>query len=211
MVHDWVGGVPSDAWRPDIQARVHGDGICVDYVWIISAKTPRANLNATYWCEVFPDTADFRNLRNDIQQGLARTKMLASIRAEPRDLPPLANQHQEIHYLIKRHCLNPSQALALRQVLDESCIRILTAGAGTGKSMTLVHIKAVLWQQGYIVAENPDAADLSTINLGRRLGGREGDNPPPSLRSCVLVTTPTNAQVHNLLSQVHEESYVSLC
>ena len=67
----------------------------------------------------------------------------------------------------------------MRQVLDESCITALTGGAGVGKSETLMAcIKAVLWHQGYIVAQNPDPADLSTINLGRRVGGPEGDNPP---------------------------------
>ena len=49
----------------------------------------------------------------EIQQGLAWPKMLANIQAEPRDLPRLSNQDQEIlQYLVKRHCLNPSQALA---------------------------------------------------------------------------------------------------
>ena len=65
-------------------------------------------------------------------------------------------------------------------------------------------IKAVLWQQGCIVAQNPDVADPGSINLGKRVGGVEGDNPP---RSCLLVAAPTNAQVDNLLQRVHEESY----
>ena len=43
-------------------------------------------------------------------------------------------------------------------------------------------IKAVLWQQGYIVAQTLDLDDPSTINLDKRLGGLEGDNPP---RSCL--------------------------
>ena len=124
------------------------------------------------------------------------------------DLPRLSNKdHKILHYVIKRQCLNPSHALAVRQVLDESYITALTGGAGTGKSETLVAcIKAMLWQQGYIVAQNPGPADPSTINLGRRVGSPEGDNPPPP-RSGVLVTAPTNAQVANLLSRVHEESY----
>ena len=81
----------------------------------------------------------------------------------------------------------------------------LDGGAGTGKLEAMVAcIKAVLWQQGYIVAQNPDSAHLSTINQGRRVGGLEGDNAP---RSCLMVTAPTNAQVDNLLSRVHEEYY----
>ena len=38
-------------------------------------------------------------------------------------------------------------------------------------------IKAVLWQQSYIVALTPDPANRGTINLGKRVGGRAGDNP----------------------------------
>ena len=121
MVHGWVADRPWDASRPNFEARVHGDGISGDYVGISSANKPRADLNAEYWCQVVPDTAAFRNLRDEIQQGLAWPKMLANIRVEPRDLPPLSNQDQEIlQYVVRRHCQNPSQALAVRHVLDES-------------------------------------------------------------------------------------------
>ena len=93
----------------------------------------------------------------------------------------------------------------MRQVLDESCITTLNGGAGTGKSETLVAcIKAVLWQQGHLVAQNPDPANLSTVNMGKKMGGPEGDTPP---RACVLVAAPTNAQVDILWSRVHEECY----
>ena len=111
------------------------------------ANKPRGNLTGTYWCKVVLDTAAFRTLRKEIQQGLAWPKMLANIQAEPRDVPPLSNEDQEIFkHLVQRHGLNPSQALAVHQVLDESCITALTGGAGTGKSETLVAcIKAVLW------------------------------------------------------------------
>ena len=60
---------------------MHGDDISGDYVWISSANKARANLKARYWCQVLPDTAAFRNLRNVIQQGLAWPKMLANISA----------------------------------------------------------------------------------------------------------------------------------
>ena len=93
----------------------------------------------------------------------------------------------------------------MRQVLDDSCITALTGGAGTGKSETLVAcIKAVLWQQGLLVAQNPEPADPGTWNMGRKVGGPETDTPP---RACVLVTAPTNAQVDMLLARVHEECY----
>ena len=131
-----------------------------------SANKPRAYLNAKYWCQVIPDTVDFRNLRNEIRQGLAWSKKVANIRAQPRDPPPLSNQDQEIfQHLVKRHCLNPSQVFAVCQILDKSCITALTEGAGIGKLETPVACtKAVLWQLGYIVTQNPDPADLSTIN-----------------------------------------------
>ena len=88
----------------------------------------------------------------------------------------------------------------MRQVLDESCITTLIGGAGTRKSQTLVAcIKAPLWQQGLLFAQNPDPANLGTINMGKKVGGPEGDTPPPA---CVLVTAPTNAQVDNLLTCV---------
>ena len=89
MVTWCTAGPPRDAWRQDFEARVHGDGISGDYVWISSTNKPRANLNARCWCQVVPDTAAFCNLRNEIQQGLAWPKLLANIRAEPRNRPPL--------------------------------------------------------------------------------------------------------------------------
>ena len=118
----------------------------------------------------------------------------------------LSNEDQEIlKHLVQRHALNPSQALAVRHVLDESCITALTGGAGTGKSETLVAgIKAVLWQQGPLVAQNPDPANLGTVNMGKKVGGPEGDTPP---RACVLLVAPTNAQVDMLLTRVHQECY----
>ena len=89
--------------------------------------------------------------------------------------------------------------------MDESCITALIGGAETGKSETLVAcINAVLWQQGLIFAQNPNAANLGTINTGKTMGGPQGDTPR---RACVLVSAPTNTQVDNLLSHVHDECY----
>ena len=166
MVHGLVADAPWDASKPDLEARVHGDGIPIDYVWISSANKPRGSFKGKYWCHVVPDTAAYRNLRNQNQHGLVWLKLLANIRAESRDPPPLSNQDRETSRCVIEHqCPNPSQALAVRRVLDESCITTLSGGAGTGKSETLVAcIKAVLRRKGYIVAQDPDPADPSTVN-----------------------------------------------
>ena len=207
MVRGWISANPNwDKHKPDFEARVHGDGISGQRGWISCANKPHANLIGNYWCKVVPNTGAFRTLRKEIQRGAAWPKLLANMRAEPRDAPPLSNEDQDIlKHLVKPHALNPSQALAVRQELDESCLTALTRGAGTGKSETLVAcIKAVVWQQGFLVTQNPDPADLGTLNMGRKVGGPETDTPP---RACVLVTAPTNAQVDMLLARVHEECY----
>ena len=207
MVRGWIcSNHHWDKNKPDFEARVHGDGISGQRVWISCANKPRTNLADTYWCKVVPDTGAFQTLRREIQDGEAWPQLLANMRAEPRDTPPLSTEDQDIlKHLVKQHGLNPSQALAVRQVLDESCITAWTGGAGTGKSETLVAcIKAVLWQQGLLVAQNPEPADRSTWNMGRKVGGPESDTQP---RACVLVTAPTNAQVDMLLARVHEECY----
>ena len=64
-----------------------------------------------------------------------------------------AFERHVLKHLVQCHALNPSHALAVRQVLNESCIAALTGGARRGKSKTLVPcIEAVLWQQGLLVA-----------------------------------------------------------
>ena len=92
----------------------------------------------------------FAPLRREIEQGAPWPKLLANMRAEPRDTPPLQDI---LKHLVKQHALNFSQGFAVRHVLDESCITALTGGARTGKSETIVAcIKAVLRQQGLLVA-----------------------------------------------------------
>ena len=59
-------------------------------------------------------------------------------------------------------------------------------------------IKAVLWQQGPLVAHNPDPADMGTVKMGKKVGGPEEDTEP---RACVLVNAPTNAQVDMSLAR----------
>ena len=155
---------------------------------------------------VVRDSNACRNLRNEIQKAAAWYTLLAIIRAETKELPHLSDRDQRIlHHLVQRHCLNPSPALAVCQVLHESCRTALTGGGGTGMSETLLAcVKAVLWQKGDIVAQNLDHADSGSINLGKRRSGPEGDEPP---RSCLLVAAPSDAQVDNLSQRLHEESY----
>ena len=72
MVHGWIAANRnSDASKPDFEARVHGDGISRDRVWISCANKPRANVTSTYMCKVVPDTAAFRTLRKEIEQVFA--------------------------------------------------------------------------------------------------------------------------------------------
>ena len=110
--------------------------------------------------------------------------MLNATRQEPRLSNSLPAEDQQIlRHLVEHHNLNPSQALAVRQCLDEGAVvSSMTGGAGTGKSETLVAcIKAVMWQQGYFdpCIPNPKAPD--SIHTGRKGGGGGGTNrQPPS-------------------------------
>ena len=46
-------------------------------------------------------------------------------------------------------------------------------------------IKAMLWRQGDIVAQDPHRGDPSLINLGKRVGGTGWvRHPPPSSHAC---------------------------
>ena len=60
-------------------------------------------------------------------------------------------------------------------------------------------IRAVLWQQGLVVTQNHDPADMKTFNMSRKVGGPGKTSQP---RACVLVTAPTNAQADMLLARV---------
>ena len=79
------------------------------------------------------------------------------------------------------HNLNPSQALAVRQCLDEGAIvSSMTDGAGTGKSETLVPcIKAVMLQQGFFDPCIPNHRAPASIHTGKK-GGGGTQRPPPS-------------------------------
>ena len=85
MVHGRIAANRNlDAFKPDFQARVHGDGISGQRVWLSCANKPRANLTGTYWCKVVPDTSAFHTLRREIRHGSACPKLLANIRAETK-------------------------------------------------------------------------------------------------------------------------------
>ena len=188
--------------NPDWIGKVQGDGTSGDMVTIVCANKPPILHIRRWWCCVLPDEAAFRSLREEIRTGEAWNALLNATRQEPRlsnSLP--AKEQQILRHLLEHHNVNPSQALAVRQCLDEGAVvSSMTRGAGTGKSETLVAcIKAVMWQQGCFdpCIPNPKAPD--SIHTGRRGGGAPTDRPP---RACILVTAPTNAQVDNLMLRV---------
>ena len=60
MVRGWMcSNHHWDKNKLDFEARVHGDGISGQRVWISCANKPRTNLADTYWCKVVPDTGAF--------------------------------------------------------------------------------------------------------------------------------------------------------
>ena len=96
MVRRWIPGNPNwDKHKLDFEARVHGDGISGRRVWISCVNKARTNLIGNYWCKVVPDTGAFHSLRREIQKGAAWPNLLANMRAEPRDTPPLSTEDQD--------------------------------------------------------------------------------------------------------------------
>ena len=141
-------------------------------------------------------------MREEIRTGEAWNALLNATRQEPRLSNSLPAEDQHIlRHPVEHHNLNPSQALAVRQCLDEGAVvSSMIGGAVTGKSETLVAcIKAVMWQQGYFDPCIPNAKASDSIHTGRKGGGAPTDKPP---RACILVTAPTNAQVDNLMLRV---------
>ena len=148
------------------------------------------------------DEAAFRSLREEMRTGEAWNALLNATRQEPQLSASLPNEDQQIlRHLVEHHNMNPSQALAVRQCLDEGAVvSSMTGRAGTEKLENLVAcIKAAMWQQGYFdpCIPNPKAPD--SIHTGKKGGGAPTDKPP---RACILVTAPTNAQVDNLILRV---------
>ena len=80
----------------------------------------------------------FRSLREEIRTGKAWNTLLNATRQEPHVAASLPTEDQQsLCHLMAHHNLNPSQALAGRQCLDEGAIvSSMTYGAGTGKSET---------------------------------------------------------------------------
>ena len=187
LIHGWdmkradIGG--DVAPYTDLIGKVHGDGTSGDMVTIVCAnKLPIMYLH-NWWCCVLPDDAAFRSLREEIRTGQASNALLNATRQEPHLAASLPVEDQQIlRHLVAHHNLNPSQALAFRQFLDEGAIvSSMTGGAGTGKSETLVAcIKAVMWQQGSFdpCIPNPKAPD--SIHSGKKGGGGGTQQPSPS-------------------------------
>ena len=181
--------------NPDWIGKVQGDGTSGDMVTIVCANKPPILHIRRWWCCVVPDKAAFRSLREEIRTGEAWNALLNATRQEPRlsNSLPAADQ-QILRHLVEHHNLNPSQALAVRQCVDEGAV------VSSRKSETLVAcIKAMMWQQGYFdpCIPNPKAPD--SIHTGRKGGGAPTDNPP---RAFILVTAPTNAQGDTLMLRV---------
>ena len=167
--------------NPDWIGKVQGDGTSGDMVTIVCANKPPILHMRRWWCCVLPDEAAFRSLREEIRTGVALNTLLNATRQELRLSNSLPAEDQQIlRHLVEHHNLNPSQALAVRQCLDEGAVvSSMTGGAGTGKSETLVaRIKAVMWQEGHFdpCIPNPKAPD--SIHTGRKGGGT--NRQPPS-------------------------------
>ena len=178
LIHGWVmdwsdlGG--DTAPEADFIGKVHGDGTSGDMVTIVCANKPPIVQNHKYWCCVLPDEAAFRSLRDEIRTGKAWNALLNATRQEPHLANSLPTEDQQIlRHLVAHHNRNPSQALAVRQCLDECAIASsMTGGAGTGKSETPVAcIKAVMWQQGHFDPCIPNPKKPGSIHTGKKAGG----------------------------------------
>ena len=187
LIHGWDmkrADIDGDvAPYPDWIGKVHGIGTSGDMVTIVCAnKAPIPYLHK-WWCCVLPDEVAFWSLREEIRTGQAWNALLNATRQEPHLAASLPTKDQQIlRHLVAHHSLNPSQALAVRQCLDEGAIvSSMTGGAGRGKSETLVAcIKAVMWQQGYFDPCIPNPKALDSIHTGKKGGGGGTQRPPPS-------------------------------
>ena len=127
LIHGWdmdrsdLGGDIAPA--PDFIGKVHGDGSSGDMVTMVCANKPPIVQKHKYWCCVLPDEAPFRSLREEIRTGKALNALLNATRHEPHVAASLLAEDQQIlRHLVAHHNLNPSQALAVRQCLDEGAI-----------------------------------------------------------------------------------------
>ena len=168
---------------PDWIGKVHGDGTSGDMVTKLCANKPPILYLHISWCCVLPDEAALRSLREEIRTGQSWSALLNATRQEPHLAASLPAEDQHIlRHFVAHHNLNPCQALAVQQCLDEGAVvSSMNGGAGTGKSETLVAcIKAVMWQQGYFdpCIPNPKAPD--SIHIRKKGGGGGTQRPPPS-------------------------------
>ena len=166
---DWIG-------------KVHGDGTSGDVVTIVCANKPPILYLHKWWCCVLPDEAAFRSFPEEIRKGKAWNALLNAPRQEPHLAASLpAEDPQILRHLVAHHNVNPSQALAVRQCLDEGAIvSSMTGAAGTGKAETLVACsKAVMLQQGHFDSCIPNSKKPDSIHTGKK-GGRGTRRPPPS-------------------------------
>ena len=119
---------------PDWIVKVQGDGTSIDWVTIVCAnKAPILHIHR-WWCCVLPDEVAFRSLREEIRTGDARNALLNATRQEPQLSASLPAKDQQIlRHLVEHHNLNPSQALAVRQCLDQGAVvSSMTGGGGRG-------------------------------------------------------------------------------
>ena len=117
--------------NPDWIGKVQGDGTSGDMVTIVCAnKLPILHIRR-WWCCVLPDEAAFRSLREEIRTGEAWNTLLNACRQEPQLSASLPDEDQHIlRHLVEHHNLNPFQALAIRQCLDEGALVSSMTGGG---------------------------------------------------------------------------------
>ena len=115
--------------NPDWIGKVHGDGTSGDMVTIVCAnKSPVLHIRR-WWCRVLPDEAAFRSLREEIRTGETWNALLNATRQEPQLSASLLDEDQQIvRHLVEHYNVNPSQALAVRQCLDEGAVVSSMAG-----------------------------------------------------------------------------------
>ena len=139
LIHGWdmkqsdIDGniAPYPGWI----GKVHFDGTSGDMVTIVCANKPPNVYDHKWWCWVLPDEVAFRSLREEIRTGKAWNALLNATRQEPHLAASLpAEDPQILRHFVTHHNLNPSQALTVRQCLDEGAIvSSMTGGAGTRK------------------------------------------------------------------------------
>ena len=107
MVQSWYTSHKWDWRTPEFQAKVHGDGISGEDVWMNAGSTPRGPFKGKYSCMVVFDRNAYRILRNEIEKGVAWAELLASFRTHPKEHPPLSDLVQCIlRHVVQRHCLH---------------------------------------------------------------------------------------------------------